>query len=454
MSNDWLEWGHLLLRWFHFTVGIAWIGASFYFNWLNNSVRPPEEETEGVVGELWAIHGGAYYRVMKYDRSAVKQPKKLHWFKYEAYFTWLSGFSLLILVYYLKGRLFLLRPGVDLSPGAGIAIGVGALLTAWIVYDRLCESPLARRPVLFAAVGFSLMSAAAYGLTELFTAKAAYLHVGAMLGTCMAANVFFVIIPGQRAMVDAVEAGRAPDVRQGERGSFRSLHNNYLTLPVLFVMISGHFPMTYGHPRGWMILAGLALSSALLRHWFNLQGKGHQSRWILPIAALLFLSVAALSAPPRRPTAPVTPSVSAPAAGRSSVASAPSATPATSETPAAAEPSAPEPEGSPSAAVEGSAPEPPRQGAAVPSFATIQGILQRHCLQCHHPTPSFPGMSVAPQGLHLNEPRMIRANLSKIRAQAVDSQVMPLGNMSGMTPEERQTLGLWIEAGAPMPSDP
>ena len=168
VADYWVEWGHLLLRWFHFTVGIAWIGASFYFNWLNQSVRPPEGDEEGVTGELWAIHGGAYYRVLKYDRSKVGQPKKLHWFKYEAYFTWLSGFSLLILVYYVRGRLFLLRPELDLSPIVGAMIGIGCLVGAWVIYDRLCESSLARRPVAFAMTGFALMSAAAYGLTQIF----------------------------------------------------------------------------------------------------------------------------------------------------------------------------------------------------------------------------------------------------------------------------------------------
>ena len=443
MTDYWVEWGHLLLRWFHFTVGIAWIGASFYFNWLNQSVRPPEGDEDGVTGELWAIHGGAYYRVLKYDRSKVGQPKKLHWFKYEAYFTWLSGFSLLILVYYVRGRLFLLRPELELSPAVGAMIGVGCLVGAWVIYDRLCESPLARYPVAFAMTGFALMSAAAYGLTQVFTAKAAYLHVGAMIGTCMAANVFFVIIPGQRAMVDAVEAGRAPDVRQGERGSFRSLHNNYLTLPVLFVMISGHFPMTYGHPRGWAILAALALVSALVRHWFNLKGRGEQSVWILPIAALGLFTLALMTRP-----APQGEVAAGSAAGVSSeLAQKPRDT-------------RPEPE----SVAEGGSPaeiarETASQGdqnivtagsaASIPSLAEVQGILGKHCTQCHQPKPTFAGLVSAPQGLHLNDLRMVRANLAKIKAQAVDSEVMPLGNLTGMTPKERATLGRWIDAGGP-----
>ena len=224
MDPYWAEWLHLIVRWTHFTVGVAWIGASFYFNWLNNSVRPPEEDEEGVIGEVWAIHGGAYYRVTKHDRNMPRLPTSLHWFKYEAYFTWITGFILLGLVYHMNAKAYLIKPGSDMSVGMASMLSTGSLVVAWVVYDLLCKSPLKKRPVAFALIGFALVTAAAYGLHQIFSARAAYIHVGAMIGTCMAANVFFVIIPGQRAMVEATEKGEEPDVSKGEAGSFRSLH--------------------------------------------------------------------------------------------------------------------------------------------------------------------------------------------------------------------------------------
>ena len=303
MDPYWAEWLHLIVRWTHFTVGVAWIGASFYFNWLNNSVRPPEEDEEGVIGEVWAIHGGAYYRVTKHDRNMPRLPTSLHWFKYEAYFTWITGFILLGLVYHMNAKAYLIKPGSDMSVGMASMLSTGSLVVAWVVYDLLCKSPLKKRPVAFALIGFALVTAAAYGLHQIFSARAAYIHVGAMIGTCMAANVFFVIIPGQRAMVEATEKGEEPDVSKGEAGSFRSLHNNYLTLPVLFIMISAHFPMTYGHAANWAILAALALLSAGVRHWFNLRGQGHRNVWILPSVRSLASGLLCRQTPTRHPAA-------------------------------------------------------------------------------------------------------------------------------------------------------
>jgi uncharacterized membrane protein len=398
MSAYWADWLQLFVRWTHFTVGVAWIGASFYFNWLNNSVRAPEEESEGVIGEVWAIHGGAYYRVTKHDRNMPRLPKTLHWFKYEAYFTWITGFILLGLIYHMNAKAYLIKAGTDMSVGMATMISVGSLVVAWLVYDGLCRSPLKKHPVLFAALGFALMTLAAYGLHQVFSPRAAYIHVGAMIGTCMAANVFFVIIPGQRAMVTAIEKGEEPDVRYGQAGSFRSLHNNYLTLPVLFIMISSHFPMTFGHGQAWAVLAVLALISASVRHWFNLRGKGTNNVWILPVAALAGLSLAFVIQPTPR---------QAPAVA------------------AAVQPAV--------------------------DFAPVAEIFKQRCVSCHSAKPTHVTAPIAPKGVMFDTPAQIAARARQIRAQVVDSKIMPLGNLTQMTDAEREVVAAWLNAGAKVP---
>ena len=404
MDPYWAEWLHLVVRWTHFTVGVAWIGASFYFNWLNNSVRPPEEDEEGVIGEVWAIHGGAYYRVTKHDRNMPRLPTSLHWFKYEAYFTWITGFILLGLVYHMNAKAYLIKPGSDMSAGMASLLSTASLVVAWVVYDLLCKSPLKKKPVTFALIGFALVTAAAYGLHQIFSARAAYIHVGAMIGTCMAANVFFVIIPGQRAMVEATEKGEEPDVSKGEAGSFRSLHNNYLALPVLFIMISAHVPMTYGHAANWAILAALALLSAGVRHWFNLRGQGHRNVWILPVCAVAGIGLAFVVKPK-----PVTPPPGAAAAATLSAA----------------------------------------ENAVL--FTEVQAIFKRRCNTCHAAKPTHVTAPVAPKGVMFDTPEQIAAKAQEIKAQAVDAIIMPLGNLTKMTDEERQTVGRWIAAGAKLP---
>ena len=255
------DWLNLLFRWLHLITGAAWIGTSFYFNWLNHNIRPPKEEREGINGELFAVHGGHFYQVSKYAGAPKKLPETLHWFKWEAYFTWITGISLLIVVYYWNASIYLVDNSIrEIDPTSAILISIGAIVGGWIVYDLMCKSPLSKKPVLFAGIGFSLMTAVAYGLTEVFAPRAAYIHVGAMIGTMMAANVFFVIIPNQRKMVDAMIAGEKPDTSLGDAGALRSLHNNYFTLPVLFIMVSNHFPMTYGNQMNWAILASIASS--------------------------------------------------------------------------------------------------------------------------------------------------------------------------------------------------
>jgi len=395
MSDPWLtDWLHLLARWFHLIVGAAWIGTSFYFNWLNNNVRPvADEENPGgrLAGALWSVHGGAFYRVQKFKGAPEKLPETLHWFKWEAYLTWISGVSLLFLVYWLHAGTMMVPAGSELSAGAAAGIGAGSLVVGWVVYDLLCRSPLVRFPKVLAALGFALMTGAAFGLSEVFSARAAYIHVGAMMGTMMALNVFFVIIPGQRAMVDAMTKGEEPDVSKGAAGSLRSLHNNYFTLPVLYIMVSNHFPFTYGHEAGWAVLAALAVLGAGVRHWFNLTGRGEKNVWILPAAAVAMGALAFVSHGPRETT-----------------------------------------------------------GAEAPAFAEVQTVVNARCVACHADNPTWPGMVANPKGVNLETADNIVRNARGIKAQAVDSQIMPLGNLTEITDAERALLGAWVDAGAPL----
>ncbi|MFT5682332.1 MAG: putative membrane protein [Myxococcota bacterium] len=385
------DWLNLLARWFHIVVGAAWIGTSFYFNWLNNNIRPPKTDTgEGVKGELWSVHGGGFYQVRKVAVTAGQLPETLHWFKYEAYFTWISGICLLIIVYYLGADRFLLDPSVsDISASAGIGMGIATLVVGWLVYDLMCRSPLHKQPVAFAAIGFLLTTAVAYGLSQFLSPRAAYIHIGALLGTCMALNVFFVIIPGQRQMVDALEAGQEPNPEGGRRGSLRSLHNNYMTLPVLFIMVSNHYPITFGHKHAWAVLAAIALLGAGVRHWFNLKGKGKNNVWILPVAAIGMVSLAFVSAPERL--------------------------------------------------------EPPAGGV---TFAEVESIITQRCTPCHAEQPTHPSVVVPPKDLVLEEPEQIVRHATAIKTQSVDTRMMPLGNLTGMTDAERAVISAWVEAGA------
>ena len=403
-----IDWLNLLVRWAHFIFGAAWIGTSFYFNWLNNSMRLPSQPREGELGEVWSVHGGAYYRVTKHDPDMKALPKPLHWFKWEAYLTWISGVSLLAIVYYFRADSYLIDPQVAaIDPKIGIAIGVGSLIAAWLVYDLLCRSPLGKKPVPLAAIGFVLLTVAAYALSQVLSARAAYIHIGAMIGTCMALNVFFHIIPGQRAMVDATAAGKKPDANRGVAGAMRSLHNNYLTLPVLFIMISNHFPATFGHQYNWAILVAISVIGAGTRHWFNMHGKGRRNVWILPAAAIstIGLAIAARPAPPPEFTA-TTPS-----------------------------------------------PGQPVEEAFEPvtgpvSFAEARRVIDQRCLPCHAAKPSHPSYLEPPKGRTFDTPAQIKAAIDVIKQQTVDTHTMPLGNLTRITPREREVLRVWLSEGA------
>ena len=300
LSDYWWQWGNLLFRWLHVIAGIAWVGASFYFIALDNHLeapRDPDDAKRGVGGEAWEIHGGGFYRVEKYVLAPQRLPEHLYWFKWEAYTTWLSGFALFIVVYYAHASSFMIDPTVaDLQPWQAIAISIAGLAIAWLVYDGLCRA-FANDDLVLAILVFGFVCLSAWGASELFAARAAYLQVGAMIGTMMVGNVFFVIIPAQRELVRAKREGREPDPRLGLRSKQRSVHNNYLTLPVVFAMLSNHFPITYGHAHAWLILVALMAIGALTRHYFNLRHRGLNVWPVLGVAAAGIVAIALLIRP-------------------------------------------------------------------------------------------------------------------------------------------------------------
>jgi len=426
------EWLNLGIRWIHMITGIAWIGASFYFVWLENNLNRSNPR-EGLSGDLWAIHGGGIYHLEKYKLAPPKMPENLHWFKWEAYFTWLSGVALMLVVYYLNPSLYLVKPGVDLAPEMAIAIGLGSMVAGYVAYHFLCDSPLGKRPALLGAVLFVLIIAAAYGFSQIFSGRAAYIHVGAIIGTIMVGNVFFTIMPAQRALVKAIEDNTTPDPTLPAKGLLRSRHNNYFTLPVLFIMISNHFPSTYGSQYNWLILAGIAMLAVLVRHYFNTRHDSSKYIWTLPAAALGMICLAFVTGPSMKAA-----STEAPKAAAITYAKIPAT--AVSGNPDVAK--AAEPASTPA--------EPAATAPAVAAveFAKVSSVIQERCSVCHSATPSSPMFSAPPAGFMLDTPEQIKAQAAKIHAQSVASQIMPLGNITQMTQEERDLIGSWIDQGA------
>jgi uncharacterized membrane protein len=387
-ATDWLN---LLARWLHVIAGIVWIGSSFYFIALDNHLLPPQNERDrdaGVGGEAWEVHGGGFYQVQKYRVAPQELPEPLHWFKWEAYTTWLSGFALLIVLYYAHADTYLIDKSVaDLSTTAAIAISIALLVAAWFVYDALCRV-LGRRPLVLATTLLGLITLAAWGISHLFSGRATYIQVGAMIGTMMVGNVFFVIIPAHWELVRAKQAGREPDPAANERGKLRSVHNNYLTLPVVLTMISNHFPFTYGHSYPWLILVVLLVIGAWIRHFFNLRHTG-RTVWAIPVTAAIAIAVLAILIRPQSESTAGTP--------------------------------------------------------AVP-FDRVSRIIDARCAACHsvHPTK----VAEAPLGIAMDTPQEIQRLAPSIQQQAVDTTAMPLGNVTGMTEAERELLGRWIAQGA------
>ncbi|EGU45010.1 urate hydroxylase PuuD [Vibrio splendidus] len=430
------EWLNLAIRWIHMIVGVAWIGASFYFVWLENNLNRVNPKT-GLSGDLWAIHGGGIYHLEKYKLAPPEMPEHLHWFKWEAYFTWITGVCLLGVVYYLNAEIYLIAPGSGLDSTTAIAIGIGSLVAGWFIYDLLCDSPLGKTPVLLGLVLFIGLVGATYGLTQVFSGRGAYIHVGAIIGTIMVGNVFRVIMPAQRNLVKAIEEKREPDPALPAKGLLRSRHNNYMTLPVLFIMISNHFPSTYGSEYNWLILAGLAIFSILVRHYFNTRHGSQKFAWTVPVAALGMITLAFVTSPYAKKQ--MTPVVQAPVAQEAPVSTTESTTEeiASSNTASTAADSQAVPADHAM----------PTANAGV-SFETINKVIQERCSVCHSATPSHAAFAAAPAGVILDTPEEIKANVPRIVAQTVTTQVMPLGNMTQMTDEERALIGTWVEQGA------
>jgi uncharacterized membrane protein len=404
-------------------TGVAWIGASFYFVWLENNLNRVNPR-DGLAGDLWAIHGGGIYHLQKYKLAPPSMPEHLHWFKWEAYFTWMSGMVLMMLVFYLHPTLYLIAPGSDMAPSAAIVTGLGSIVLGYMVYHLLCDSALGKAPVTLSFVLFMLLVAAGYGFSTIFSGRAAYLHVGAIIGTIMVGNVFFTIMPAQRALVKAIEEGRTPDPALPAKGLLRSRHNNYFTLPVLFIMISNHFPSTYGNQYNWLILAGIGVIAVMVRHYFNTRQQSQQYAWTLPAAALGMICLAYVTGPKPAPA-------SVTAAPASDVAVNPIAI-----------------IGTEAGAIAASRPEMTSAASTTVTFAAVQSIVNERCTSCHAAKPSSPLFSAPPGGVIFDTPQQIQAFAPRIHAQAVASQIMPLGNMTKMTPEERELLGAWIVAGA------
>ncbi|MDB6049913.1 MAG: rane protein related to purine degradation [Pseudomonas sp.] len=423
-----MEWLNLSVRWIHMITGVAWIGASFYFVWLENNLNRVNPR-DGLAGDLWAIHGGGIYHLEKYKLAPPTMPDNLHWFKWEAYFTWMSGIALLCVVFYANPTLYLLAPGSGLSGLEGVAIGIGSLIAGWFIYEALCDSALGKRPALLGLVLFVLLIAAAFGFSRIFSGRGAYLHVGAIIGTIMVGNVFRIIMPAQRALVAAIAENRTPDPSLPAKGLLRSRHNNYFTLPVLFIMISNHFPSTYGSQYNWLILAGIAVLAVLVRHYFNTRHNSHKYAWTLPVAALGMICLAYVTGPAQVSKGPEV-------AGPAKIEYQP--LPETALGGHKAVPAAAPTEGAPAAVTQ----------TAGPDFNTVHNVIKERCAVCHSATPTSPLFSAAPAGVMFDTAQQIQQMAPRIQAQAVVSQVMPLGNITQMTQQERDLIGTWIDQGA------
>lgn len=402
MSAYLLDWLSLLLRWFHVIAGIAWIGASFYFVWLDNNLRTPPDwkKQKGIKGDLWSIHGGGIYEIAKYELAPETMPATLHWFKWEAYSTWLSGVSLLTVIYYAQASSYLLGGSWGItSPLLAVACGVGLLLATMVFYEALMRSPLRHHTRLFALVLILWLIVLSYVAMHLLSPRAGMIHLGAAIGTIMVANVLLGIMPAQRELVAAIDAGREPDPAPAALAKVRSLHNNYLTLPVIFCMIGSHSAFVYASDWGWLILVVLGLIGAYIRHFFNLRHRDIHRPGILWRGALAILALIAVLAYANRPAA-----ISGAADSEASV---------------------------------------PGQTPAV-STAAVMAIVSARCGSCHAANPTQAGFTAPPAGIVLASPLQLQQFRERILQAAVTTHYMPLGNMTGMTESERQQLGAWL----------
>lgn len=392
MESYILEWLNLLGRWAHIITGVAWIGASFYFIWLDNNLEAPKPSPgldPGVGGELWAVHGGGFYHSQKYKVAPPKLPENLHWFKWEAYTTWITGMFMMAIIYWYQAEIYLIDPGVaDLSKPVAIIIGLVCIAGGWVVYDQLCRSRFGENERTMTLLLFVFLVVVSYVLCQLFSGRGAFIHFGAMLGTMMVGNVAHVIMPGQRDLVAAKEQGRDPDPIHGIRAKQRSVHNTYFTLPVLLIMISNHYAMIHAHSYNWLLLIGLSVAGAAIRVWFVQRHFGKPSWVPLAIAFALLAIIAAAIAP--RPAQPIS------------------------------------------------------ANTEIPNLTAVHSIVSARCATCHADVPTQPGFASPPNGIVFNSEADTQAQAQVIYQQAVVTKAMPIGNLTGMTDEERAAIDVWF----------
>ena len=387
MDTYLVEWGNLLVRWLHVIAGIAWIGSSFYFIWLDNSLRPAKGgDAPGIAGEVWSVHGGGFYHARKFAAAPSPLPEPLHWFKWEAYTTWLSGIALTALIYWHGAGVYLVDPAVmSLSSPVAVGIAIAFIVGGWVGYDLICRSSLGNDERLLGAAVFVLVTALAWGLCQVFGGRGAFIHFGAVLGTIMVANVAMVIIPGQRRMVAALAAGEPVDPDHGRKGKQRSVHNTYFTLPVIFTMTSNHFAMVYSHEYNWLILVAISLAGALVRAYFVARQSRAAGKWPLAAAAVLVVAVIVAIAPQA---------------------------PATTASTAA-------------------------------GIDEVRAVVLARCTACHADEPSHPAFAAAPAGVVLESESDILANATRLHRQTVVLRAMPIGNLTGITEAERAVVDRW-----------
>ena len=387
----WQEWIGLIVRWFHIMVGIAWIGTSFYFIWLDQSLKKGPASPDEVQGESWSVHGGGFYHVQKYLVAPDQLPAQLHWFKYEAYFTWISGLILLAVLYYWSAESFLMDPSrASMSISTAISISLGSLVGGWVSYDLLCRSKLGSNTTALSLAVFTLVVVIGWGLTQIFNDRAAFLHVGAVIGTIMTANVFFIIIPNQKKVVSELKKGKTPKSILGAQAKQRSLHNNYLTLPVVLFMISSHYPVLFGGGQayGWLVIAAIIVIGGIIRNFFNARHLGARTAsllWQWPVVVVLTALLILFLSPSQKITDKQV------------------------------------------------------------TNARALSILETHCASCHAKNPIDPAFQVAPGGLYLETLEQLQLHGDRVLTQAVMSEAMPLGNRTAMTKTEREELGIWIK---------
>jgi uncharacterized membrane protein len=390
-------WFEMAVRWFHVVAGIAWIGSSFYFIALDFSLKARDGLPDKAHGEAWQVHGGGFYHLVKYLVAPARLPDELTWFKWESYATWLSGFLLLALVYYTQAELYLIDPAVyALQPIQAIYWSLGGLVAGWLIYDGLCRSPLGAEPWRLGLSGFAFLVMAAHGFTQIFSGRGAMMEMGALIGTIMSANVFAIIIPGQTKVVDDLKAGRSPDPAIGKRAKQRSLHNNYLTLPVVFVMIGNHYPLFFATRWNWIIFGIVLVMGALIRHFFNVRHQGRQAPyWTLILTAFFGVVLLAFSW-----------------AGSK----------------------LPELAGLP-------------PGTNVALATSAEEVIATRCVVCHAANPAWANVAVPPKGVRFDDRDLIRQHRGKIGEWAVATHAMPPANVSDITEDERVILAQWVAAG-------